>query len=423
MQPFDLVVVGGGPAGFFGAIRFKQLCPLARVLIVEKDSLPLRKLLQTGGGRCNITHACPDPREFIKSYPRGGKFLLGALFHFGPDDLLNWFEDQGLDFYCDPQGCYFPITDRAQSVVDILLDRAKKIAIEIRTQVSMEDLAINLQDNSCLIGLSSGDQVYSSLVLIATGDNRKALEVVAKLGIPQSPVMPALFAFKLQEPGLAQLAGITVERVGLRLPLTPFAQAGTLLITHRGLSGPVVINLSSWAARHLHDAGYRHALQVDWLDGIGDQGSSNEILKQYKRSNSTRRITALSPFPALSLRLWQWLVLRSQIPEQLRWGDLSKVQMAGLNLVLRAGLFAICGRDAHKQEFVTCGGVQLDAIDAQGFECRDLPGLCFAGEVLDIDGLTGGYNLQNCWTSAWLAGERLAGRYAEIHTDNRLQIG
>jgi len=423
MQRYDLVVVGGGAAGFFGAIRFKQLCPQARVLIVEKDSQPLRKLLQTGGGRCNITHDCQDPREFIRAYPRGGKFLLGALYHFGPHDLLTWFKDQGLDFYCDPQGCYFPITDRAQSVVDILLEKAKKSAIEIQIQAGMEGLAVNPQDGSFIVDLSSGEQVRSPLVLIATGDNRKALQVVAKLGIPLNPAVPALFAFRLQEPGLVQLAGITVERVGLRLPLTPFEQTGTLLITHRGLSGPVVINLSSWAARHLHDAGYRHALQVDWLEGTGDQGSSNEMLKQFKRSKGARLITALSPFPTLPLRLWQWLVLRSQVLEHLRWGDLGKLQMAGLNLVLRAGRLAICGRDVHKQEFVTCGGVQLDAIDPRGFECRTHPGLCFAGEMLDIDGLTGGYNLQNCWTTAWLAGERLARRYAEIHTDNRAPIG
>jgi len=411
MQRFDLIVVGGGPAGFFGALRFASLCPQASILILEKDDHVLQKLLISGGGRCNITHDCDDPRELIRFYPRGGKALLNAFYQFGPQHLLTWFEGRGLNFYCDPEGCYFPSTDKAQSVVDVLVKAAEHFGIRVWTQAGMQNITYDAGKGEYSIQLSVGEEVVAPLVLIATGGNRDAMQVSARFGIATIAPIPSLFAFKMEETFLEDLAGITVEQVNLSLPGTPFSQSGVLLITHRGLSGPAVINLSAWAARLLHNKKYRQDLVIDWLPGEGRTDLSLNDLKTYKLAHGSKAVSQRSPFDQLSERLWKGLVRQAGMAEDMRWGDLSLSQLVILNRELRGGVYHINGRDTHRQEFVTCGGVDLKEIDLSGFESRSFPGLCFAGEVLDIDGLTGGYNLQNCWTTGWIAGERLATCY------------
>jgi predicted Rossmann fold flavoprotein len=414
MQQFDLIVVGGGPAGFFGALRFASLCPKASILILEKDECVLQKLLISGGGRCNITHDCNDPRELIKFYPRGGKALLNAFYQFGPQELLAWFIGRGLNFYRDPAGCYFPLTDKAQSVVDVLVSEADHLGIQTWTGTGMEQLIQNLETGDYEVSLTDGQQISSPYVLVATGGSRQGFKVLQGLGIAITKPIPSLFAFQLQDPFLSELAGITIDRVELSLPGTPFRQSGALLITHRGLSGPVVINLSAWAARILHDAGYRHNLVIDWLAGRGHTDRSLAIVKENKQAFGSKQVGKTWPFEEIPERLWQRLLSCAGLSTGVRWGDLSLIQLDSLNQELRHGNYLITGRDAHRQEYVTCGGVDLKEVDLSGFESRTYPGLCFAGEVLDIDGLTGGYNLQNCWTTGWIAGERLARKKPEI---------
>jgi hypothetical protein len=416
-------VVGGGPAGFFGALRFGSLCPQASILILEKDDHVLQKLLISGGGRCNITHDCDDPRELIKFYPRGGKALLNAFYQFGPQHLLTWFEEHGLNFYCDPEGCYFPITDKAQSVVDVLVKAAEHFGIRVWTQAGMRSITHDVGKEEYSIQLSVGEEVVAPLVLIATGGNRDAMQVAARFGLATISPIPSLFAFKMEETFLEDLAGITVEQVNLALPGTPFSQSGVLLITHRGLSGPAVINLSAWAARLLHDKKYRQDLVIDWLPGEGRADLSLNDLKTYKLAHGSKTVSQRSPFDQLSERLWKGLVRQAGMAADLRWGDLSLTQLVILNRELRGGVYHINGRDIHRQEFVTCGGVDLKEVDLSGFESRSFPGLCFAGEVLDIDGLTGGYNLQNCWTTGWIAGERLAQKYPGTVTKHNPKTG
>jgi hypothetical protein len=408
MQHFDLIVVGGGPAGFFGALRFASLCPQASVLILEKDENILQKLLISGGGRCNITHDYDDPQELIKFYPRGGKALLNAFYHFGPQDLLAWFVERGLNFYCDPSGCYFPVTDKAQSVVDVLVKEADNLGVRTWMRAGMEQLTRSAETRGYDVRLTDGQQISAPYVLVATGGSRQAFKVLQALGIAITKPIPSLFAFKLQDPVLSELAGITVDMVELSLPGTPFRQSGALLITHRGLSGPAVINLSAWAVRILHDAGYRYELVIDWLAGRGPADRSLAVLKETKQALGSKQVGKSSPFDEIPDRLWQGLLCRAGLSTDIRWGDLSLPQLGSVNHELRRGNYLITGRDAHRQEYVTCGGVDLKEVDLSGFESRSFTGLCFAGEVLDIDGLTGGYNLQNCWTTGWIAGERLA---------------
>jgi len=410
MNEFDLIVAGGGPAGFFGALRFTELCPQASVLILEKSDAVLQKVLITGSGQCNITHNCNNPKELIKFYPRGSKALLNAFYQFGPEDVIQWFGERGLKFYCDDTGCYFPITDNAQSVVDILTQESVSLGIHVWTETGMESLHYNNETQCFNIKISNEDMIQSPLLLIATGGNRQGLKTLRDFGLDIIPPIPSLFAFQLQDPQITQLAGITVPNVALSLPGSSLRQTGPILITHRGLSGPVVINLSAWAARLLHESAYKYPLLIDWLPGSGPEAASLEILIAYKQKNGSQPLDKLSPFFELPIRLWKAMVGRTGLEIVKHLVDLTKAQLASLNQQVRRGEYQITGRDPHKQEYVTCGGVDLKQLDQRWFESKCYRGLCFAGEVLDVDGLTGGYNLQNCWSTAWVAAGRLAER-------------
>ncbi len=426
MKTYDLIVVGGGPAGFFGALRFAELCPKASVLILEKGDTLLQKVLISGGGRCNISHDCNDPNELIKAYPRGGKALRNAFYQFGPAQLIKWFETRGLKFYIDTEGCYFPVTDKAQSVVHVLLDGATRLGIQLRTGAGVQSIQRKESSLYYKLGLSDGAEVSAPLVLIASGGNRQMLKILRDFGVQIEKPVPSLFSFKLDEPALLSLAGITLEEVLVTLPQTDFRHTGALLITHRGLSGPAVINLSSKAARRLWEEGYQHPLWIDWLPSLGNTYYSLTTLRGFKHKNGWQVVEKASPFQDLPERLWKTLVRRTGIADSLHWADLSNAQMDALNLELRRGAFQIVGRDPHRQEYVTCGGVSLKQVDLSGFESKLHAGVCFAGEVLDIDGLTGGYNFQNCWSTAWVAASRLAQRFEQmtnIQNDTIRKIG
>jgi predicted Rossmann fold flavoprotein len=363
-------------------------------------------VLISGGGRCNITHQCDDVRTFVRAYPRGGKDLLSSLYAFSPSNTLDWFRERGLDFYTDEEGCVFPITDRSESVIEVLLKEAERLGVRVWTQAGVTELeAISPGDFTLM--LSNGDQVKASQVLWATGGSRAGLKILGKAGVPiQSPV-PALFPFKISDSWLKELAGISINDCRLSLAGSKISERGTVLITHRGVSGPAVIRLSSWGARWLQASDYRAALMFDWLPAVRTEQDSLVMLNRWKEQNGAKQTSSASPFVELPVRLWRTLCGRAEVADQ-RWADLSKAQLRSLNGILRACEVQVVGRDASQQEYVTCGGVALEVVDTRRFESRQYPGLFFAGEVLDIDGLTGGYNLQNCWTTGWVAGSSLA---------------
>lgn len=403
---FDLVMVGGGPASIFAAIQFAERCPDANIVILEKTDRLLQKVLISGGGRCNLTHDCNDPRELINFYPRGGKSLLNAFYQFGPKDTIGWFNSREVNFYVDDDGCYFPSTNRSQTIIDILLNRTNQLGIKTWTQVAAERISIE-KETQYYIHLSSGDQLLTPRLLMATGGNRQALKMIQALGENVIPPVPSLFSFIINDYRLEGLPGLTVSPAKLSIPGSKFSQVDDLLITHRGLSGPAAINLSAWAARYFHEHQYQLPLEIDWLPLLGNIEEFYASLWQYRETHSTRLITNRCPFPQLVHRLWERLCQSAGIDEKTRWADLSKKRIRTLAQELRKGQFKIDGRNQQKQEYVTCGGVDLKSIHLKTMQSKLFPNLFYAGEVLNIDGLTGGYNLQNCWTTGWIAGNSM----------------
>jgi predicted Rossmann fold flavoprotein len=403
----DLAVIGGGPAGFFAALRYAALRPESVVILLEKTDRVLQKVLISGGGRCNITHDCNDPRELTQSYPRGGKSLLSAFYAFNPEDTLTWFRERGLDFYTDEIGCVFPVTDKSQSVIDVLLKEAGRMGVLVWREAGVESIELE-QDGTFLLYLPNGNRLHARQVLMATGGNRQGLKLLKQLGVAVVDPVPSLFPFRTEADWLVEYAGLSVDECVVSIAGTKYAAEGTVLITHRGISGPGVIRLSSWAARYLNERDYRVEIRIDWLPGIGTREQSLEALKDWKAGNSTKQAASQPVFPVFASRLWRGLCdCVTGLPEK-RWADVSKDELRQLNGALRALQLTVSGRDQHKQEYVTCGGVDLMQVNLRKMESKEIPNLFFAGEVLDIDGLTGGYNLQNCWTTGWLAGTNLA---------------
>jgi len=428
-QIWDVIVVGGGPAGFFAAIRCAELAnaqsrPL-RVLIVERSRRPLGKVLISGGGRCNVTHACFEPAQLVGYYPRGGAALRGAFSRFQPRDTVQWFEKRGVQLKTEADGRMFPVTDSSQTIADCLLEAARRERVVLWPEAALRRVEIlpNAADSGprFKIGLwrsnlEREETLTTRQLLFATGSDSFVQELIVSLGHHLSAPVPSLFTFNIADQRLADLAGLSVSSAGLRLvtdsatekvPVTP--QQGPLLITHWGLSGPAALRLSAWGARWLHEQKYQAGLLVNWLQPLTTE-KALETLQQHKNlpENSRKKPAAHVIFPQIPIRLWKRLVEAAGITEAQNWADVSKGSLRRLAEELTAGRYEIRGKGQFKDEFVTCGGVNLDEVDFKTMQSRLVPGLYFAGEVLDIDGLTGGFNFQNAWTTGWLAGSALA---------------
>ena len=414
----DLLVVGGGAAGFFAAVNCAELNPELRILIVEKSSHPLAKVLISGGGRCNLTHTCFDPAQLVQHYPRGGAALRGPFTRFQPRDTMAWFEAHGVRLKTEADGRVFPITDSSQTIVDCLLGAAEGAGIMLRTRCTVQSFSLSNEPDTrfrLILRDADGSQELSARsVLLATGGDRAGMQLAAGLGHHLIPPVPSLFSFTLPDPRLEGLAGVSVPRARLRLldengkmpRLAGLEQEGALLVTHWGLSGPAVLRLSAWGARWLHERRYHAGLLVNWLGKPPE--AVQEKLREQKTASSPQKVDAHSPFPELPLRLWKRLCAAASVRPEQNWADLSRAQLADLAGELSDGRYAVQGKGQFKDEFVTCGGVDLDEVDFHTLYSRLVPGLYFAGEILDIDGLTGGFNFQSAWTTGWLAGRALA---------------
>lgn len=376
------------------------------------------KVLASGGGRCNLTHACFDPARLVQFYPRGATELRGAFTRFQPAGTVAWFESHGVPLKTEADGRIFPVSDEAQSVVDCLQNSARRAGVELRTQTRVEAIAppaspsepfmIHLRSPRGGAEQASSPEILKArFVLLATGGEASGFRMAAELGHAITPPVPSLFTFNIPDPRLEGLAGLSVP--GVTLKLAKMEQSGDILITHWGLSGPVVLKLSAWAARELHNCNYQAELLINWL-GSRPTEKVLAFLRRYKedRLNAPKKTLAHYPFHQLPLRLWKRLAQASGVEEKHNWGDLPKAVLVRLAEELTRGSYAIQGKGPFKEEFVTCGGARLDQVSFKTMESRLLPGLYFAGEVLDVDGLTGGFNFQNAWTTGWIAGNAIA---------------
>lgn len=437
-----VAVVGGGAAGIFGAIACAEANPGVRITVLEAGAAPLSKVKISGGGRCNVTHACFDPVELITHYPRGHRALRGPFQRFQPQDTVQWFAQRGVELKTEGDGRMFPISDQSQTIIDCLLDQLDYHRIELRTRAPvvsvqshtidssakansvaladgdsgpkpdvqpLDEAASAISEHCFRLQLKSGESLSCDRLLLATGSSPQGYRMAQSLGHQIESPVPSLFTFTIANPELRALAGIAIAPARARLMLPnakPLEQTGPILVTHWGLSGPAVLKLSAWGARELNECAYKAPLQVTWLPNETEDSLRQHLLT-IKSEWAKKAMASISPVE-VPRRFWRYLLTRTEINPQLRWADLSKKSLNRLVQSLRQDTYSIQGKGVFKDEFVTCGGVQLKGVNFKTMESRYCPGLFFAGEILDIDGITGGFNFQNAWTTGWLAGQALA---------------
>ncbi len=398
----DVIIIGGGAAGIFAAINIGNNNPNLKILVLEKSAQLLAKVKVSGGGRCNVTHACFDPKELVKFYPRGEKELLGPFHQFQPGDTIAWFANRGVELKIEADGRMFPTTDDSQTIINCFLNEIKKYNIEIRYQSSVKNIE-KIQQKFKINLLN--DSLSCDHLIIATGGFNKIerYHFITELGHSIIPPNPSLFTFNLPKNELLSLQGVVCD-VEIKILDSKFIEQGPLLITHWGVSGPSVLKLSSWAARFLSDKNYEFDFMVNWIsnnDGLKD------LFDNYKQNFGNKKL--INQFDlALPKKLKHFLLQKAGIPSELKWADINKNQLNKLIEVLTRDIYHSKGKTTFKQEFVSCGGVKLNEINFKTMESKLIPNLHFAGEVLDIDALTGGFNFQNAWTTAWIAAQNIA---------------
>jgi predicted Rossmann fold flavoprotein len=407
-QPI-LVVVGGGAAGFFGAIKAAETNRNLKVILLERNRELLQKVKISGGGRCNVTHACFNPKELTRFYPRGEKALLGPFHKFGATETIEWFAKRGVELKTEPDRRIFPVSDSSQTIIDCFLNSARRYKIEIHTETTVKNIQVQTNPQKYTIETADNQLFVADFVLWATGSSPAAWEILAGLGYELVPPVPSLFTFNLQkDPRWVELSGVSVPNVEVWVKGQPKLRTnGALLVTHKGLSAYSVLRLSAWGARMLHDCGYKFDLCVDWTGGIPPKEVS-ETLDELKQHQARRRVWNYPQF-GLATRLWELLLELSEVPAGLEWANINKKQITKLLETLTRFEFVVVGKNTFKEEFVTAGGLALSQIDFTRFESRLHPNFFFAGEVLDIDAITGGFNFQAAWTGGFLAGLAIGG--------------
>ena len=404
---YDLLVVGGGAAGFYASAVLREEHPEARILILERGKEVLSKVRISGGGRCNVTHSEFDARALATHYPRGEKELLGPFHRYNPSDTLSFFAKRGVELKTEDDGRIFPLSNTSQTIIDCLVEAASGPYTTLRKACTMHSLDWE-NDLELWLVRAGEEQFQSRFVLIATGSSQKVWKMLSGMGVRIVPPVPSLFTFQIQHPLLQGLQGISQE-VELTVTGTKsLVSDGPLLITHKGVSGPAVLRLSAWGALELHDLNYRFELRINWLPRFEREELKNEILN--KRRTEGRKTVHRQPVSPLSKRLWAKLCEQAHLGSEKRWADLNGKDLEHLIDVLLVTRLPVKGKNTFKEEFVTAGGVDLNELDFRSFECRRYPHLYFAGEVINIDAITGGFNFQNAWTGASLVARHLAER-------------
>lgn len=398
---FDLIVIGGGAAGFYGAIQAATLNTGVRALILEKSNKLLSKVRVSGGGRCNVTHNCFDAVRLSHHYPRGERMLRGILKAYSTSDTLDWFSARGVAIKAEADGRMFPVTNRSETIIDCFHAEATRHQIAIETSAEVKN--INVAGARMVIETVSGKTYRCRRVLIATGGSPKpeAYNFIRTLGHTVIPPIPSLFTFNDREKTFVDLMGVSVPNAEVRITGTKFRQTGPVLITHWGLSGPAVIKLSAWAAQQLHDVQYDFNILVSWI-GVANEEDTRVLLQAQKIKRSKQKVHA-HPLFDLPQRLWTKLCANAEIADDRVWSEISNRNLNKLLEYLIKCPFHIKGKTTFKEEFVTCGGVDLREVDPTTLESKMAKGVFFAGEVLNIDGETGGFNFQAAWSTAALA--------------------
>lgn len=402
-----LVIVGGGAAGFFCAVNAARLNSSLEVIIIEKTGKLLSKVKVSGGGRCNVTHGCFDRNEMIRRYPRGGNFLKKAFHQFFTTDTIQWFEERGVPLIVEPDGRMFPVANSSQTIIDCLVKEANQYNIQIFMNREVKKIDIN--KNIFHIYFTGGERMDADYVCLACGGYPKTamFDWIKEWGHTIEEPVPSLFTFNMPGNPITRLMGVVAEKASVKIIGTKLIEEGPLLITHWGISGPVVLRLSAWGARHLASVTWKFTVLINWLAGYNEQ-SLRERFNELRFETATQRISSRNDF-GLAARLWEFLIAQSGIKDETRWADLPARQQ---NLLIRnvcSYECAVNGKTTFKEEFVTAGGINLNEVDANTMMSKKIPNLFFAGEVLDVDGITGGYNFQHAWTSGFIAAKTIAG--------------
>ena len=402
MKLFDVIIIGGGAAGFFAAINIADRNPNLKISILERGSKVLIKVKISGGGRCNVTHAEFDPKELIYNYPRGQKELLGPFHKFMTGDTIEWFENKGVELKIEEDGRMFPKSDSSQTIVDCFLKEIKKHKIEVLKNQSVKRLIKNKDSWA----VETKDETFiSDKVLIATGSNIKVWNILKELGHNIVEPVPSLFTFNIDDERIKNIPGVVAKNVKISIVDSKLESQGPLLITHWGMSAPAILKLSAFGALELAKRDYKFKIEVNFVSL-----SHNEVLRVLKNTKEgfAKKTTYNSPQFDLPKRLWHQLVLASNIVEGVRWADLNKNQLEELTNQLTKATFQVDGKSTFKEEFVTAGGIDLKEVNFKTFESKLHKNLFFAGEILNIDAVTGGFNFQNAWTGAYIAAESIA---------------
>ena len=407
-----LIVIGGGAAGFFCAVNAARLNPHLEVIILEKSNKLLSKVKVSGGGRCNVTHACYSIAEMIKKYPRGSSFLKKAFHHFFTNDTIAWFAERGVILKTEADGRMFPVTDSSQTIIDCLMKEANKYNVEIRMNKEVKQLAVSSEQltDAKLFEIQFADDsiLQADFICIASGGYPKIMQygwLKKSDHVVEVPV-PSLFTFNMPGNPITTLMGVAVENVSVKIAGTKLSESGPLLITHWGMSGPAILKLSAWAARELAKAEYAFSIFINWIPEY-NENSLREKIQQLRFELAAQKIINRNPF-ALPNRLWEYLLVQSGIHTDLRWADLPAREQNKLIKNLCAQEFAVKGKTTFKEEFVTAGGIELNEIDFNTMQSKKHAGLFFAGEIMNVDGITGGYNFQNAWTTGWIAAKAIS---------------
>jgi predicted Rossmann fold flavoprotein len=400
-QNFDIIIVGGGAAGFFTAINIVEKNPKTKVAILERGSEVLTKVRVSGGGRCNVTHACFEPNELVKFYPRGEKELRGPFHQFCSGDTVEWFSNHGVELKIEDDGRMFPVSNSSQTIIDCFLKATQKLGITVLTGQSVQ--SIFKKDNFWKIETQSENYIAEKLIL-ATGSNPKIWEMLQTFGHAIVTPVPSLFTFNIKDARIKELPGVSAQ-VSIKVKDTKLTSTGPLLITHWGMSGPAILKLSAWGARILAEKNYQFTIFVNWLNDV-DADETEKILKNLKQEHAKKAVSKKSPFDFPN-RLWESLVLASTISEETKWADLSKIQLQNLVNQLTNSSFQVNGKSTFKEEFVTAGGIDLKEINFKTMESKLHENLYFAGEIINIDAVTGGFNFQNAWTSGFILANSL----------------